>query len=431
MTTDPRLPARGLLSPAIHGQLVELIVAAFSAEELRWLIGGLPNGQHLHAFLPGEHASRQATAEAAIALVQRHGVVGELFAALEEARPARVREIGQLKLLAERELQGDARTVWPLFPGMSLRRGRYELVAEIGGGGYGDVWKALDKQTNLAVALKFLRWKGIRADEDSRRRFFRGARTIADVHHPCIAQIVEPRCEEGGHDYYSMEHVEGITLREAVRSGRIRGEAIVPLLRRVGEGLSAAHAKKLIHRDIHPRNILVTPDGAPKVIDFDLVRDVRYPDTRTGAVGTWIYSAPEVFEAVDVDVRADVFSLAMTAVFAFSGRDVPPDRYNHADMQRLIRDGLTCEPPLRAALARGCEWNKEARYPTIQAFCDALAAFDRSAGAPRVTATPANLTADAAAAVPAAVATAAAGAQGGERSVRRDSLAHYVGASPS
>ncbi len=372
MTTDPKNPGQGLLSSAVLGQLSEFMIAAFKGEELRRLLANTPHGRHLHALLPGELASLQETVDAMIALVQRHGIVSELFEVMANERPARWREIDKIKRLAEHDLHNDPRTAWLLFPGMPLRGGRYELISEIGGGGYGDVWKALDCQKDQLVALKFLRWRGSRLDEDSRRRFFRGARTMVGVCHPCIAQIVEPRCEEGGYDYYSMEYIDGITLREAILLKQIPRESIVSLLVRVGDGIEVAHAHNLIHRDIHPRNILVTADGTPKVIDFDLVRDIRFPETRTGAVGTWVYTAPEVFEAVDVDVRSDVFSLAVTAVFAFSGRDLPPDRYNNADMQRFVREELACDPEVRAVLARACEWKQELRYPTMRAFCDAL-----------------------------------------------------------
>jgi serine/threonine protein kinase len=378
MTIEPKNPSQGLLSPNVLGQLSEFIISAFKGEELRRLVGSLPHGRSLPSFLPGELASLQETAEATIALIQRHGVASELFDAMGSARPARWREIDKIRRLAEHDLHGDPRATWLLFPGVPLRGGRYELVEEIGGGGYGDVWKALDSEDGRPVALKFLRWRGSRLNEDCRRRFFRGARTIAEVRHPCIAQIVEPRCEEGGHDYYSMEYVAGGTLRDAILAGQIAREDIIALLCRVGDGLELAHAKNLIHRDIHPRNILVTAEGAPKVIDFDLVRDVRFPETRTGAIGTWVYTAPEVFEAVDVDVRSDVFSLAVTAVFAFSGRDLPPARYNHADMQRYVTEELACDPRIRAVLAKACEWKKELRYPTIRTFCDALAEAERA-----------------------------------------------------
>ena len=164
---------------------------------------------------------------------------------------------------------------------------------------------------------------------------------------------------------------EGGDLRRAVLGEELPQEKVLPVILAVGDALAFAHEKGVIHRDIKPANILLDGDR-PKLTDFDLVRafDTTGGTQTQGMLGTVLYAAPEMLnDAKSTTTAADVYSLAMTAVFAFHGKDLPPDIWRRPE---AFLEKLTCFPALRAALGHGISWEPEDRPGSVAELCEAL-----------------------------------------------------------
>jgi serine/threonine protein kinase len=261
----------------------------------------------------------------------------------------------------------------PLKPGAKLGAGRYLLAERLGQGGFGVVWKARDLKLDRLVAVKVLH-NNLAGDALRIDRFFRGARAMETLHHPAVVRVLEPRGEDSGHLFFVMELMTGGDLRQAVLQKKIGPEAILPILLRIGEALAIAHARGVVHRDIKPANILLADDGTPRLTDFDLVAAADTTGgTRTGALGTWLFAAPECLDRPqEADARADVFGLGMTAIFGLYGADLPMDVLRAPE--RFIGD-LRCEPANRAVkdvLKRAVEWRREERFKDAGELCDWL-----------------------------------------------------------
>ena len=185
--------------------------------------------------------------------------------------------------------------------------GPYVLLAHIGAGGMGEVWKARDTRLDRIVAIK--RMKGRHST-----RFQQEARAIAALNHPNICQIYDV-----GPDYLVMEYIDGKPL-----SGPVADEEAVRLALQVAGALEEAHGKKILHRDLKPGNILVTVKGAAKVLDFGLAKfmaDSDATNTMDGTVlGTAAYMSPEQAQGMAVDERSDIFSFGAVLYEMLSGR---------------------------------------------------------------------------------------------------------------
>ena len=271
-----------------------------------------------------------------------------------------------------RRLRKEFREGTQLQVGDVLGRGRYRLEERIGQGGFATVWRAQDTQnpgSPLTVAIKVLH--GQFADDKSRReRFFRGAWKMSELQHPAIVRVLEPYGDENGQYYFVMEYLPGGTLHAAVQELEVKPAQALRMIVQVGHALQFAHERGLVHRDVKPSNVMVDGDQG-KLTDFDLVRETDITGgTRTGAMGTFLYAAPEVMSRPqDADVRADVYGLGMTAVFALFGGDLAMDVIRDAD--RFI-DRLPCNPVIQDVLKKAVAWDRNDRFVSAAAFVQAL-----------------------------------------------------------
>jgi len=197
---------------------------------------------------------------------------------------------------------------------MNLDRiGKYRVVAQIGKGAMGEVYKAHDPLLNRYVALKTIA-PALAADPEFKKRFQREAQSAAQLNHPNIITVYDFG-EEQGFTYMAMELLEGVDLREAI-GARALGHLgrKLEVMEQIVEGLAFAHARGVVHRDLKPGNIHLQPSGHLKILDFGLARLGGSDMTKQGTVlGTPHYMSPEQVRGQKVDARSDVFSLG--AVF--------------------------------------------------------------------------------------------------------------------
>ncbi|WP_194288945.1 MULTISPECIES: serine/threonine-protein kinase [unclassified Nocardioides] len=240
--------------------------------------------------------------------------------------------------------------------------GRYSLVREIGRGGMGAVWLGRDEVLGREVALKRIGpAPGHDDPEVALERAGREARLAARLNHPHVVAVFD-LLGEGEDRWLVMEYVAGSTLSELVRStGPLSPDQAASLLSQAAEGLAAAHEAGIVHRDVKPSNILVTPDGQVKLTDFGIARGgTDLTLTRTGLVtGSPAYLAPEVASGQPATAACDVWSLGATLFHALAGHppyDVGDNllgalyRIVHEEPPRLADAGWL-DPLLRGTMA--------------------------------------------------------------------------------
>lgn len=258
---------------------------------------------------------------------------------------------------------------------------RYDLLEEIERGGMGRVLRAHDRLLGRDVAVKILTHAGS-ADEDFRRACLREARAAAGLVHAGIATIFDTGVHDG-QSFLVMELVPGRTLRALLlRRGRLPPDEAVAIAARVAEALDYAHRRGVLHCDVKPHNIIVTPAGAPKLVDFGLARAANV--TRafdTGEVyGSAPYLAPEQVRGGSIDARADVYALGVVLYEMLTGR--PPFRGENVAAvlaQRLTVDpspprslNPAISPVVERAVLTALAREPARRYPSAAAFAAAL-----------------------------------------------------------
>ena len=204
--------------------------------------------------------------------------------------------------------------------------GRYRLQRLIATGGMGQVWEAVDSRLGRRVAVKVLKQE-FSSDPEFLERFRAEARTVAMLNHPGIAAVhdygeTDMDCE-GRTAYLVMELINGEPLNSVIkRTGRLSLRHALDMLEQTGRALQVAHAAGLVHRDVKPGNILITPNGQVKLTDFGIAKAVdAAPVTQTGMVmGTAQYIAPEQALGEDATAASDVYSLGVVGYEAVSGR---------------------------------------------------------------------------------------------------------------
>ena len=226
-----------------------------------------------------------------------------------------------------------------LTPGTRL--GVYEVTAQIGEGGMGQVYRATDTKLKRQVAIKILP-TSLAGDSDRLARFTREAHTLASLNHPNIAHIHGLE-ESSGVRALVMELVEGEDLSQRIARGAIPLDEALPIAKQIAEALEAAHEQGIIHRDLKPANIKVRRDGVVKMLDFGLAKlsdqtaasgpnaanllsltpTITSPATMTGigvVLGTASYMSPEQARGKPVDVRTDIWAFGCVLYEMLCGR---------------------------------------------------------------------------------------------------------------
>ncbi|MFI6098306.1 serine/threonine-protein kinase [Lentzea sp. NPDC051213] len=203
---------------------------------------------------------------------------------------------------------------------------RYRLTRRIAVGGMGEVWEGADQRLDRRVAVKVLKAE-LSGDPEFLHRFRVEARMTASLNHPGIASVHDygetASVADGPEDtaYLVMELVEGEPLATIISRGRLTAEVTMDLLEQTGNALQAAHERGLVHRDVKPGNIMVTPSGKVKITDFGIAKAVdAAPVTRSGMVmGTAHYIAPEQALGGEAEPASDVYSLAVCGYECLAG----------------------------------------------------------------------------------------------------------------
>lgn len=200
--------------------------------------------------------------------------------------------------------------------------GRYRIDELIGHGGMGDVYRGLDLENNIPVAIKQLHESIIRDNPDIVDRFNREGEMLRRLSHPNIVTILDT-VEEAGQHYLIMEYVSGGSLRDLIdEQSRLPIEAVLNVALDLADALTRAHRLGIVHRDIKPDNVLLAEDGTPRLTDFGVAHMAdRTRLTQTGSViGTYAYLSPEACNGLELDERADIWSFGVMLFELLTGR---------------------------------------------------------------------------------------------------------------
>ena len=245
------------------------------------------------------------------------------------------------------------------------RLGPYEILARIGAGGMGDVYRASDSKLGRSVAIKVLP-PGFVDDPERLARFQHEARMLASLNHPNIVTIHSFE-EAGGVHFLTMELVEGRPLTGLIPKGGLPVDHILNFAAAISDALAAAHEKGIVHRDLKPANVMVSGEGRVKVLDFGLAKEILEansneatltPDeyTKVGViVGTPAYMSPEQVEGRMIDHRTDIFSLG-TLLYEMATGQKPFQGRSSAELaSAILRDTPKPVREMRAELPEGLE----------------------------------------------------------------------------
>ncbi|MFN7935904.1 MAG: protein kinase [Bryobacteraceae bacterium] len=276
-----------------------------------------------------------------------------------------------------------------LLPGQRL--GHYTVVSFLAAGGMGEVYRARDTRLGRDVALKILSSE-VAADAGRRERFEQEARTVASLNHPNIATVFDIGSEDGRF-YMVSELVEG----EPLRGVPLSVKKVMEVGAQIAEGLAAAHAVRVTHRDVKPDNVMLTGDGRVKILDFGLAKTQRVAvspqdetvtagETVPGVVmGTIQYMSPEQVRGKDVDGRSDIFSLGLVLYELLAGRRAFERESAVETMNAILKEDAadlpeSVPPGLRRVVARCMEKEPGSRFQSAKDLAFALR--DQTGGSP-------------------------------------------------
>jgi len=292
------------------------------------------------------------------------------------------------------------------------KAGPYEIVASIGAGGMGEVYRARDTRLGRDVALKFLP-ESFARETDRLHRFEQEARAVAALNHPNILAVFDIGALDGS-PYLVSELLEGESLRAVLDRGALPQRKTIEYGVQIAQGLAAAHDRGIVHRDLKPENVFVTHDGRIKILDFGLAKLVQGPGateaeadiTRTSSshtaagmvMGTASYMAPEQVRGQAADPRTDIFAFGAMLYEMLSGRrafrhDTPAETMTavlREDPPELTDASHPISPALDRIIRRCLEKNPEQRFQSARDLSFALSALSGSdaTGAARITEAP-------------------------------------------
>ncbi len=262
---------------------------------------------------------------------------------------------------------------------------RYRVLSLLGAGGMGEVYLASDDKLGRRVAIKILP-ESVSRDDEAKRRMLREARAVAALDHPNVCTIYEVGEHDDGRPYIVMQYVEGETLFDRLKLARMSPSEVLDVAMQVAAALDEAHSHGIIHRDIKPMNIMLTPRGQVKVLDFGLAKFTATQDTsstanlesRAGIItGTAPYMSPEQLRSSPIDARSDIFSVGVVLYEMVTGRR-PFERPSTVALITaiLFEDPSPIEEPgfeafvpiIRRAIAK----EPSKRYSTAGQLLDAL-----------------------------------------------------------
>jgi Tol biopolymer transport system component len=279
---------------------------------------------------------------------------------------------------------------------VGARIGPYEILAWLGAGGMGDVYRARDARLARDVAIKMIP-EMLATDASRVRRFEQEARAAGQLNHPNILAVYDVGFHAGA-PYIVSELLEGVSLRSRLQGGALSSRRAVDYARQIAEGLAAAHDKNIVHRDVKPDNLFVTSDGRIKILDFGIAKLTRPSDempqaaalaaeTEAGmVVGTAAYMSPEQVRGGAVDARSDLFSLGTILSEMLTGRS-PFTRETAAEsMTAILKDDAPpllpdVSPALARIVARCLEKTREMRFQSARDLAFGLEMLPETGGA--------------------------------------------------
>jgi serine/threonine-protein kinase len=271
----------------------------------------------------------------------------------------------------------------------------YQLISKLGKGAMATVYKARQMSLDRIVAVKVLP-KKLSENPEFVERFYKEGRAAARLSHNNIVQAIDVGCAPEGYHYFVMEYVEGQTLYDIMQpppigEGRNFAEAeALDVTIQMADALAHAHLRNLIHRDVKPKNILLTKDGVAKLTDLGLARamdDKDAAETEAGkAYGTPYYISPEQIRGdVDIDFRADIYSLGATMYHLVTGKPPFDGETPSAVMHKHLKQPLTPADHVNTALSAGIgeiidvamAKNRDDRYQSTEDLLEDLQAVRR------------------------------------------------------
>ncbi len=264
--------------------------------------------------------------------------------------------------------------------------GRYQIIEELGRGGMGRVYKALDTEVNEKVALKLIKPE-IAADKKTIERFRNELKFARKIRHKNVCQMYDLSKEEGNY-YITMEYVSGDDLKGMIRRmGRFSAGQAITIAKQVCEGLSEAHNLGVVHRDLKPQNIMIDQDGNARIMDFGIARSLEGKSI-TGAgvmIGTPDYMSPEQVDGKETDQRSDIYSLGiilyemMTGQTPFEGDTPFTIGVKHKSETPKDPKELNPQIPdnLGWVILRCLEKDMDQRYPNSRELCSDLSGIEQ------------------------------------------------------